>query len=524
MKKLLAMLLATAMILACLTACGDNGGNGDNSDAQNQGGASDTITVGIGTLTTTFDFWDTASSNELVMMQQVYDTLLYMDENSEYQPSLAETWEVSEDSLTYTFHLRQGVKFSDGSEFTSDDVRYSLETCMECEGLSWLYQSMIASIDTPDDYTISITTPEVNNQLLVILSNPGYTTVMSRNARESFGDDYGTSVESVVGTGAYKVTEWKYKESLTLEANEDYFLGAPSIKKIIIKPISDPNSAVVALQTGEIDLYFADIPGVSVEDVKAQDGITLVEYTSMSSLSIYMNNQTGLFADPDMRKAVAYAVNKEEYRLVGNEGHGQIIQYPGDLKGALDADPQVDKVWYEQNVEKAKQLVKDAGNEGASVTIYCTSTDPYPALATMLQSTLTDIGLNAEIAQLEKTSFNEQVIKNANYEIMVTSSVGSLYDIDEAFSTLASGNWGSGSNYAYYGSEAMDALILAGRATLDSDERIAIYEELVELFNEDMPYVPLYYVDGSRAFSSRIKLTDDRLAQRDMFRYYTWAD
>ena len=527
MKKLLSMLLATAMMLGCLAGCGNSSepsGSGSSGAQTEQTQGDESITVGVTALTTTFNFWATASMNELVLMQSTYDTLLYLDENGEYQPGLAESWDISEDGLTYTFHLRQGVKFSDGSEFTSDDIRFSLETCMQNEGLSWLYQSMIAGIDTPDDYTVSITTPEINNQLLVILSNPGYTTVMSRAAHEKYGDSYGTSPESVVGTGPYYVSEWKYKEYLTMEANEEHFLGAPAIKKIVIKPISDPNSAVVALQTGEIDLYLGDVPGVSIEDIKNSDKVSLVEYTSMNSISIYMNNQTGMFADPNMRKAVGYAVNKEEYLLVGNEGHGMIINYPGDQEGALVADPQVDKVWYEQDLEKAKQLVKEAGNEGKDVVIYCTSTDPYPALATMLQSTLSSIGLNATIEQLERTQFNDKVIKNADYEIMVTGSFGSLYDIDEPISSLASGNWGSGSNYAYYANDEMDQLILDGRATHDLDERVAIYTDLVELFNEDLPTVPLYYAAGNRAFSNRIKLVHDNLVQRDLFRYYTWAD
>lgn len=518
MKKYISLFLSVVLLLSCVTGCGskapDEAADGDK-----------VMKVGIPALTNTFDYWQTASGYDLSVIANVYDTLLILDENNQYTGSLAESWSVADDNMTYTFNLRHGVKFSDGSEFTSADVKFSLEGCIKCEGLSWLYQSLIESVETPDDYTVVIKTPTVTNQLLVILSNSGYNNIISKAAYEKYGDDYGKSAEAVVGTGPYRVSEWTYGESLTLVSNEDYHLGAPDIKTITFEQISDPNAALISLQTNEIDLYFDDVPGVSISDVENNADLSIAEFTSFASYNIYMNCEEGMFADTRMRQAVAYAIDKQGYCDVGNEGHGILADYPGDIGPVLQGNPELDKTWYEQDLEKARALVKEAGNEGKSVTIYCISTGALPTIATMLQSTLTELGLNATVQQMERTSFNESVISNADYEIMVSRFVGSLYDIDESLLALDSNNFGSGGNYGHYVNPEMDALIAQSRQTLDESERKEICAQIMELYNEDMPFTILFYSMGSRAYSNRITLTGDQaLAQRDHLRYYSWAE
>ena len=525
MKKLIALLTSFVLLVGLLAGCGSSG-DSTSSDTSGTTTVSEegVMHVGIPSLTSTFNPWTTSSAYDLSIMSNVYDTLLIVDENNEYAPSLAESWEIADDGMTYTFHLRQGVKWSDGSEFTSADVAFTIEQCILCEGLSWLYQSMIESVETPDEYTVVIKTPDVNNQLLVILSNNGYNVILHKDAYEAAGDSYGMSVDTVVGTGAYYLADWQYGTSITLKANENYYLGAPDIKTIVIEPITDSNAAIIALQTGEIDLYMDDIPGVSIPNVESNDKINIVEYTSLSAYNIYMNCQTGIFTDVRMRQAVAYAIDKEDFVLVGNEGYGTIVEYPGDIGPILVGNPDLDKVWYTQDLDKARELVKEAGYEGASVVIYCISTTPFTTLATQLQSVLSEIGLNATVQMEERASFNDQVINNGDYEIMVSRSAGSLYDMDEPLTSLCSGNFGAGSNYSYYTNARIDELIELGRTTLDENERKEYYTELLEIYNEEMPYVCLYYTMGSRAFNTRIELINDALAQRDPLRYYQWAD
>ncbi len=483
-------------------------------------GSSDEIAIGIPKVTESFNFYNTTNGYESYSMAQVYDSLVTKDEKENIVPSLAKTYDVSEDGMEYTFHLNKGVKFSDGSELKASDVVYSMNQAIASAYTSWIYEPLVDSCTAADDYTVDIKLKKGSIGFLDYLSNINYFAVLSESVCTTAGDSYGTSVDTIVGTGPYKVTQWKPGESVSYEANEDYFSGAPAIKKFQLKSISDSNTAVIALQTGEIKAYWDDIPGVSYDDIKNDDGLNLVDYVSTIYFEIIMNCETGTFSDVNLRKAAAMAVSRENMLTVGAEGQGIICDYPGDRDGSTVGDPQVFGEWYQSDMEAAEKLVEAAGAAGKSVTIKTYADDPYPTLATILQDALTSIGFNVTVQQMERSAFIDEVTTKGDYEIGICRWAAGTTDMDEIwYGSLDTDSIGAPGNWSWYSNPDLDSILEAAGSETDAEARKALYKQAIEIFNRDVPQIPLYYPNGSRAYSKDLKIADGLVQYNRMYDY-----
>ena len=376
-KRLVALIMAAAMTLS-LTACG--GGDTAETTASGSGAAETTaaaggeakemMTVGIPTLTPSFDFYNTTNGYESFSMSQVYETLVIKNENGEYVGSLADTFEIDSSAQKFTFNLNPNAKWSDGTPVTSADVAWSMEQLKLSGYVSYIYEPLLDTVECPDDHTVIINLVKPSVSFMEYLANPYYCAILPQAAYEEMGDAYGTTVDTIVSSGPYKVTEWKTGEYIMFEANPDYHGEAPAISKVKLVAMSDSNSAMMALQTGEIDAYFDDVPGVSRATVEAASNINMFDWTSTILYCVFFNTQNGMFTDVNMRKAVAMAMNKPDYITVGSEGFGAPADYPGD-RGNI-GDPKLEGIWdanYAYNIETAKGLVADAGYAGADVVI-----------------------------------------------------------------------------------------------------------------------------------------------------------
>lgn len=484
------------------------------------------MVVGIPSLTASFNFFNTTNGYETFSMAQVYDTLVVKDDAGNYVCSLAKKYEISEDALTFTFYLHQNAKWSDGTPVTANDVKFSMDKLLISAYTSWIYEPLLSAVNVIDDYTVEIALKKSSVSLLEYLSNPYYCSILSEAAYARYGDAYGSSVDTIVGSGPYKVTVWSVGESITYEANEDYFLGAPSIKHVKLVAMSDSNTAMFALQTGELDAFFSDVPGVSYSTISSAKNIKVVDYTSTALYCTFFNSQNGLFTDVRMRKAVALAMNKDDYIIVGTEGSAVAADYPGDRgAGATTGDPKVHGVWnksYIYDLEAAKALVDACGNIGKSLVIKTYSTDPYPALATMLQSALNQIGLNATIEQIERGTFISRVLAEGDFEIQVCRWAAGTEDMDEIiYGSLHTDSIGSPGNWSFYSNPALDKLIEQAGGELNSSARESLYEQIIKIYIDEAVYIPVYYPTSSRAINNRVTI-DDGYVKYDKFCYYSW--
>lgn len=538
-KKLVSLIMASAMVLS-LAACGGNGGKSGNettaaaggaqdgtaaaADNGGQTGAKEMMTVGTPKITESFDFYNTTNGYESFSMSQVYDTLVLKDENGGYIPGLADSYEIDDNAQQFTFNLNPNAKWSDGTPVTSADVAWSMEQLKASNYVSYIYEPLLASVECPDDHTVVINLTKPSVSFMEYLANPYYCAILCQAAYEKHGASYGTTVDTIVGSGPYKVTEWKVGESLTFEANPDYYRDAPPISKVKMVVLSDSNSAMMALQTGEIDVYFDDVPGVSRATIEGASNIDLYDWSSATLYCVFFNTQNGMFTDVNMRKAVALAMNKEDFITVGCEGFGQPADYPGD-RGNI-GDPELHGIWdenYATNIEEAKKLVEAAGNAGKEVVIKTYSTDPYPALATVLQNALTQIGMNAKVEQIERGTFIESVLGKGDFEIQVCRWAAVTDDMDELiYGSLHTDSIGSPGNWSFYQPSAeMDQAIVDAAGETDEAARKALYKQVVETFIDDMVYVPIYYPTSSRAYSNALQIKDG-LQKYDYFANYSW--
>ena len=467
-----------------------------------------------------FDMKYITSANDLVSAEQVYDTLVRKI-NGEFVGYLADTWEISEDGLDYTFHLRDAT-FSNGDPITAEDVKFSIEYIRdECTQWAWLHKDL-DNVEVVDDHTCILHYTTADASRISTLCSVQYGGVFSKRAYEEFGEEYGTSVDKIVSSGPYVVTDWEENVSVSYEARDGYYGGAVDLKKLKYVAINDVNAAVVALQTGELDLYFNPISGVALENLKTASNVAVSEALTCRNESIYMNCETGLFTDVRMRQAVAYAINKEEALEVCGSGQGQVVIYPCDLGGVVTANPDfVPSRTYEYDVEKAKALVEECGNTGATCTIKSYNTEPFATMSVWLQGVLNAIGLDAKVETMERSAFLDQCT-NGNVEICPFSWSNTSFDFGAAVGVyMNSANIPVSGNYGRYVNPKADELIALGNGTSDEEARKAYYKELMELYMEDVPSVAMYAVINAIGHSSQLTMED---AGSYLMSLVHWAD
>ncbi|ATW27914.1 ABC transporter substrate-binding protein [Candidatus Formimonas warabiya] len=510
MRRKMALLLVAFMIAAFFTGCGQK--TNEPAATADQGKADKELVVGVVKANSNFDPYG-SYGDETYGHMQVYDTLVLKDKDGKMVPSLAEKYEVSPDGKTITFYLRKGVKFSNGTEFKASDAKFSIDQGIKSSYTSWAMVSA-AGCDVVDDYTIKVYLKKPDVSFLERLT---WIYLVSESAYQQYGDQYGKTVESTIGTGPYILKGWQPGTECDFEANSSYFRGAPGINKVIFKTISDPNAAVIALQTGEIGLYLKDVPGMAVETLSNNDKVTLTPFSSYVFMDVLMNCKTGPFADVKLRQAVAYAVDREKMLQVGTEGQGTIVDYPGgpDYIG----NPNL-KTWYQMDLEKAKQLVKEAGMEGKTVTIKTMDTDPWPKLATALQDDLSKIGLNAKVEQLEINAYSDKIWQKKDYEIAISRYWSGTKDMSETMGLLETGG---SMNHCQYSNPAIDPYLTKASAEMDTEVRKQLYTEAIKIFTQDIPLIPLYYTQGTRAYTKGLTV-DAGNVQYDHIYDYRWND
>ena len=308
--------LFTAMFLLCgmLAGCGPTGSSSTTTDGSDDG-AKDTLIVAIPESPTYMDPMVQASIGTYRVTTQMFDRLVMMDNDMNLVPGLAESWEVIDDTTT-VFHLRQGVKFHNGEEMTSEDVKYSLERCIANPGVNYNYL-IIESITCDDDYTVTIKTSAPFNALLYRLSLDA-ASIICKSADTS-AEEFN---KNPVGTGPFKFVSWELGGDVVLEAFEDYWGGAPAVKRVIFRTIPEALNRTIGLETGEVDLAY-DLGITDLESLADNASVTTLTSPSTTVWYVGMNVQKAPFDNEKVRQAVAYALDTLQER-------GRLFVAPGD--------------------------------------------------------------------------------------------------------------------------------------------------------------------------------------------------
>ena len=451
--------------------------------------------------------------NDFRILMNVYDGLVrYADGTLEVEPALASDWEISGDGLTYTFNLREGVQFHDGSDFDAESVVFNFERMLDEAHpyhdtgpfpLSFFF-SAIEEVEALDSHTVEFT---LNEPFAPFLSNLAYPTglIASPAAIQEHGGDFGRNPS---GTGAFRFEEWQSNTRVVVTRNADYWDGAPELEAVVFRPITDANTRVAEMLSGGIDVM-VEVPPTSLNQFEGP-GFTVHEQAGPHLWFLILNAKEGPFADKRVRQAANYAIDKRA--LVEDVLEGTATIAAGPTPAAFSWAYNEDLEPYPHDPERARKLLAEAGVEDAELTFLVTEggsgmLDPIP-MGTAIQSDLEAVGFNVRIETYEWNSFLGIVNPGLEGKGDMAQMSWMTNDPDTlpflALRTEAFPEQG-GFNSGYYSNPEVDELLEAARAATDQEERARLYKEMQEIVQEDAPWVFVANWKQNAVTSDRVK-------------------
>jgi len=450
-----------------------------------------------------------------VAIDLVYDGLVKEDDQLVPQPALAESWEISEDGLTYTFKLREGVTFHNGRTLTSADVQYSFARIADPETASPSAANVagISNIETPDDLTVVMTLAERDASFIANLCRP-YLAVVPQEAVEENGD----LQQTMVGTGPFVFREYIPNTEISFDRNPSYWdTGKPYVDELILQIVPDDTARTAALVSGAVDLIEA-VPQKDIQLLEQDDSITLAGDRTTNLRWIVFNLRRAPFSTPEFRQAVAKAVDRQPIIDAAVFGYGEPLAglFPQSFWAAYQGEiPAVD-------VEGAKALLAALTFEEGFRPKLLTwqAYDFLQSTAVVLQEQLRQIGIESDIDPQENAVYLQNYI-SGNFDIAVMGASGY---IDPNDWILGSFKTGGSTNAAGYSSPDMDQLIEESLATEDQEERAAIYQDIQQLIIDDAPWVSLYTSYVYEGLRSNVRGYTHRLSATLYSLRHTWLE
>ncbi len=452
---------------------------------------------------------DGESANPIV---NIYDGLVrYKTGSTEIEPALATEWSPSADGKEWTFKLRQGVKFHDGTPFNADAVVFSVSRQLPPQRTDAMpYASFtfgpVEKVEKVDDYTVKFILSEPYAPFLANLAMALAAPIVSPAAVEKYGDKF---IENPVGTGPFKFVQWKKGEQIVLEANKEYWDGAPKLDKLVYKFIKENSVRASELRTGSIQA----MNGLDPNDVKMLEdaGLNVIKNPGMNInyLGFFCNKKP--FNDPKLRLAVSHAINRENLINFLYQG---LAELPNSVLPSFMPGHDKSLQAPEYNPEKAKQLLAEAGYaNGLKVTLLTYSNvRPYnpvggDKLAAAIQADLRKVGIEAEIKTYPWKEYKEiytpEIVEAGDF--MLYGWIGDNGDPDNFLSLLETKEIKSTLNAAKYSNKKVDELLVKARIAQKQEERTAAYSELQKIVQAEAPWVFLGHSKDMAAVSKNVE-------------------
>ncbi|MBW8724360.1 MAG: glutathione ABC transporter substrate-binding protein GsiB [Inquilinus limosus] len=420
-----------------------------------------------------------------------YQGLYGFDQDMKLVPLLAESYTVSDDTKQYTFVLRQGVKFQDGTDFNAQAVKVSLERLANPENKLKRQSllSMLDHVEVVDDHTVKVLLKEPFGALVNTLAHPG-TMIISPAALEKYGKDIG---RNPVGTGPFSFKSWS-ADTLDAVRNDSYWKGAPKVDGVTIRSVPENGSRMAMLQTGEAQ-FITPVPPEMVKVIKANANLSVVERPSIVNFYVALNTRKKPFDDVRVRQALNYAVDRNAFCKVVLSGFCEPADspMPPPLKfyakqGVWPYDP-----------AKAKALLAEAGYaDGFETVLWSANSTTSVRAIQFLQQQLAEIGVKVQVTPLESGVLSQkiwsvQTPEDATVQMYYGGWSSSTGDADWALRPLL---WGKGFppklfNVAYYSNPEVDSALEAAVATADEAKRAEAYAKVQVQVWQDAPWIDL---------------------------------
>ena len=507
-RRLIALALCLMLVLATFTACGGSGDEGgdDVADAK-------VARVYVADIFNTLNPFNTGAFSDSYIFCQVYETLFTVDDNGVAQGQLAESYEISDDALTYTIKLVEDATFTNGEPVKASDVVFTYEYAKDFAAKTAFY-GMVESVTALDDYTVEF---KLDGPTPLFLGHTQQMPIVS----EKFVTENGGDISQVAcGSGPYAITSYDPATKVVLEAREDYRLGQAAVTDVELCYISDGSTAAVQLETG--DLNFMALQPTSVALFESNDDFVTQKTPSMYCALITMNTEVAPFDNKAFRQALSYAVDRESIVITSFEGLGTPAYLQADENTfGVDMSAADD---YSYNPEKAKEKLAEAGfPDGVNLTeeygIYL-KTIPgthHEKTGQAFQKNLADIGV---IIELQNTQTPDEDVESGNYAIM---NQGATYRTDFSYNECSYGALGmNGNNYSRMKESYVDEMFAKGAAETDPAKRIEIYKELIAFIVDYCPTIPVVFREQVYAWSADL---DACAHSNSMFPFfcYEWS-
>lgn len=497
MKKIFALVLALAMTLS-LVACGSNGGT---TGSKNDGTS---LTIAVDQDYETLHPVNTSLEVETNLINQIYDVLAIDnpdDPTGDMIPRIADHWDISDDGLCYTFYLKHGIKFHNGTELTADDVGFSLDMCAASE-----YQgSMVDGMDhweVVDPYTINVYTATVYAPFLRSMVD---VPIGCKSYHDSV--DESTFAQQPIGCGPYKFVSHKQGDSFTLEAFEDYYGGAPSIKNVTFKVIADAASMSIGLQAGQID--FAEVDASVLSTLQSAGNVEITNVDQTGFYFVAMNTEKEPYNNVKFRQAVNYAIDREALVSAVLEGEGVVNS---NLLTPERDGYSTNQKQYTYDPEMAKSLLAECGyTNGYDMGTFIVA-ENYKLLAQVVQSDLAKVGLTCNLEILE---FNAYLDKLMDGNFSITCLNMALQGDTQQLALALTSDYIGMANNARWSDPKVEELFQKAVATVDENERTAIYEELFTIVQEQAVYCIL--CNPSMLFAYQADLSTGTIALEGVY-------
>jgi len=525
-RKVMIILLTVVVVLTILlsaVACSSKEGEtdstkvpSDDNSVAKDGGTKDSAIL---TITGEPSSLDSAKANDLNTFSiqcNLYDSLLRQEQDGSFVPGLAESWEYNEDKTEITFKLREDVKFHNGDLMTADDVVFSFERALASPNTARITASM-KKMEKIDDSHVKLILNYAYGPIESCLANVNCS-IVSQAAVEADPEGF---ERNPVATGPYKFDSWESGSKIVFTAFEDYFREPASIKTLTYQLVTDPAAALIALETGDVDMIVST-QATDRDNIMNNDNLYYDEIPSSSFYFVAFNNSEGLFAEhPKLRHAVAHAIDRESVVIGATEGVG--VECPSPIPATCFGVPEGFE-GAEYNPELAKKLLAEAGYpDGVTINIRTMESGVYSKVAEIVSEQLRQVGFDAKVELMERTAFLQDVYTNCDYEICVNSYTALNPDADFImYMRYHSDYLGGGNNFVMVDNPTLDGFLETARFSDDDIERENAYLQACELMKAEAVMVPILSTMNGIACQANLKGVKANTSQKQYVYDFYW--
>lgn len=498
MKKVISFVLCLAVMLAAMVLPAF-------AEEARSGG---TLVVAINGDPLSFNPCLTSDDNLYRPAQNLYSQLVKLDASKQIIPDAAESWEVSDDGLDITFHLRQNMYWTDGEQLTAEDVAYTF-TYIKEHSTCFFSAKManVSSVEAVDPYTVvfHMTTPDVS----IIASIGWYGTFILPEHVFNNGqtwEENPASTTPTVTSGPFTFVEYKQGESITVAANPNYYAGCPQVDQVVFSIIADSETAVQALLGGEID-ELTSIPTSYVDQLLADDSIVMTKNEYPSPVRMVFNCTDETMSSQALRTAISMCINREDISVKASGGimAPEYAMYPSLIAWASNAEDTAPAF----SIENAQKVLEDAGYtkdadgyyvRGLTIDAFSTG-GVYVDAAKLIAANCQKAGIEVTVNVMEYNAWAQKVGIERNYQIEFQG--GFMGPDPAALGTRVGTN--QGSNYSNYSNPEVDELLQKAVETGDTEKRAEYYKEAQKILAEELPYVNILAYTSYDAHGSNVE-------------------